>query len=109
MLRLVDATSPLVRMIVGHVTLRTIILIEVECLGGVVHVYSPVSSSDASNILSLGKTPKKWLTMFSYIYLYSNVESLITPWAQPWGYSSLVVLLVDQTGVPNLLRKRHSI
>ena len=55
MVLLVETTRPTVGMTVGHVTLRTIIVIVVECLGGVVHVYSPVSPSVAWNILSLVK------------------------------------------------------
>ena len=53
MVLLVETTRPTVT--VGHVTFRTIIVMVVECLGGVVHVYSPVSPSVAWNILSLVK------------------------------------------------------
>merc|ERR1719317_418909 len=53
MVLLVETTRPTVGMTVGHVTLRTIIVMVVGCLGGVVHVYSPVSPSVAWNILSL--------------------------------------------------------
>ena len=53
MVLLVETTRPRVGMIEGQVTLRTIIVIVVECFGGVLHVYSPVSPSVAWNILSL--------------------------------------------------------
>ena len=55
MVWLVETSSPRVGMMEGQVTLSTRILIVVECLGGVVQVYWPVSSSVAWKILSLEK------------------------------------------------------
>ena len=90
----VDMTSPEVWMMGWQVIFITRILMEWDCLRGVVHVYWPVSLSSADKMLSL----------------YSKVLSLIGPWAHPWGYASisLPVLLVLQVGVPALFRNKHS-
>ena len=63
----VDRTSPLVWMMTGQEMFITRMLMEWDCLKGVVQVYLPVSPSSALMMLSL----------------YSSVLSLMGPWAQP--------------------------
>ena len=74
MLELVESTSPLVWVMGAQVMFITTTRMECDCLKGVVQVNSPVSFASALTMLSL----------------YSRVESLIGPWAQP--YQKLVLV-----------------
>ena len=69
MLDSVDLSRPGVRKMAGQVMFMTMMLMECDCLVGVVQVNSPVSLSSAWKMVSL----------------YSSVASLPGPWAQPCG------------------------